>query len=254
MPERLDQKIRAALPRTARFICVSEDTRQAFAAHYRIPLERCDHVPHGVDTKVFHHEVDRRFDRWVRIRYRLPRPFLLFVGAMVPRKDVVTLLNAFALIARQFSDLDVVVAGHKTRRWASDWSLVQEWIREHHELRTRLRVLNYVTARDLPHLYRASEVVTLPSITEGFGLTVLEGFASGKPVVTTRAGAIPEVGGDAAYYAPPKDPEAFAAALTAALRGDDRERRAAEARAIVTAHTWARTWRLTRASYELAAG
>jgi glycosyltransferase involved in cell wall biosynthesis len=252
MPERLDRLIRDNLATTTRFICDSADTLKAFAEHYAVSEERCDLVPLGVDLERFTPESDHRRARAIRLKYRLRRPFVLFVGAMVPRKDVLTLLRAFSEIADHHPDLELVIAGHKTRRWASDWPKVKEWLGDNPGLRKRVRILNFVAAADLPELYRTSQVVALPSLTEGFGLTVLEAFASGRPVVASRAGAIPEIGVDAAYYGEPRNAASFAAALSSALTGEDAQRRRAAADTVVRAHTWERTWSLTAESYRRA--
>src|SRR5205085_9053281 len=110
-------------------------------------------------------------------------------------------------------------------RWASDWPHVEAWLGANPDLAPRVRILDYVPARDLPALYRGAAVVMLTSLLEGFGLPVLEGMAAGRPVVATRIGALPEVGRGAAYYGEVRDPASFATALSAALDGEDWSRR-----------------------------
>jgi glycosyltransferase involved in cell wall biosynthesis len=195
-----------------------------------------------------------RRPRILRWRYRLQRPYLLFVGAMVPRKDLVTLLEAFRRVAPQHPDLELVVAGNKTRRWASDWPRVKAWLAEHPSVRRRVRILDYVPARDLPALYGHSAAVALTSLLEGFGMTVLEGLACARPVVAARAGAVPEVGRDALYYGDVRDPDSIAAALDAALADDDGDRRRRRAAEIVAEHSWRGTAERTLEIYRLVAG
>jgi glycosyltransferase involved in cell wall biosynthesis len=168
---------------------------------------------------------------------------------MVPRKDLVTLLEAFALTRDEHRELDLVIAGHKTRRWASEWPRVKRWLAEHRALASSVRILNYVPSHHLPSLYAHCAVVALTSLLEGFGLTVLEGLASGRPVVATRVGAIPEVGGEAVYYGEARDPNSIADALLAALRGDDTDRRRQSAAEIVAQHSWRRTAERTLSVY-----
>lgn len=181
--------------------------------------------------------------------YGLNTRYVLFVGAMVPRKDLRTLVRSWALVAREQPELDLVLAGSKIMRWASDWPHVEAWLRENPDLAQRVRVLDYVPARDLPALYRGAAAVMLTSLLEGFGLPVLEAMAAERPVVATRSGALPEVGGDAAYYGEVRDPESLAAALNAALAGEGWGRRVATSRAIVSRHTWKRTAELTLSAY-----
>ena len=255
MPERLDALIRATLPETSLFICNSRNTRDAFADVYQVPESVCRIAPMGVDATVFTPHGPEGEGRRLRRRYRLHRPFLLFVGAMVPRKDLLTLVETFRIVreVRPELDLDLVLAGSKTRRWASDWPRVSEWLRQHPDLAAHIRVLNYFPARDLPALYRASELMILTSLLEGFGMTVLEAFACGRPAVITRSGALPEVGGTAAYYGDARSPESFATAVAAALDGHDADRRRDEAARIVRAHSWRRTADLTMDAYRAVA-
>jgi glycosyltransferase involved in cell wall biosynthesis len=255
MPERLDALIRAAVPETSLFICNSRDTRDAFVEVYRVSESVCRIAPMGVDTTVFKPYGPAGEGPRLRRRYRLERPFLLFVGAMVPRKDLVTLVETFRIIRQERPDLDVelVLAGSKTRRWASDWPRVSEWLRRHPDLAAHIRVLNYFPARDLPALYRQSELMILTSLLEGFGMTVLEAFACGRPAVITRSGALPEVGGTAAYYGDVRSPESFAAAAACALDDHDGDRRREEAGRIVQAHSWRRTADVTMDAYRAVA-
>lgn len=241
MPERLDALIRESLHRVDAFVCDSRDTHDQFLNRYEVGPERCAVIPLGVDAARFRGGTGRDLPRMVRLRYGLRRPYVLFVGAMVPRKDLVTLLEAFAQVRAEHPELELVVAGHKTRRWASDWPRVKRWLREHRSDARRIRILNYVPSRDLPALYAHCAAVALTSLLEGFGLTVLEGLAAGRPVVATRAGAVPEIGQDAVYYAEVRDPDSVAEALLAALRGDDRERHLRRGAEIVARHTWRHT-------------
>jgi alpha-1,3-rhamnosyl/mannosyltransferase len=254
MPERLDAIMQSSVDRVDMFVCVSSDTRDALLDAYGVEPGRCAVVHNGVDTTLFRPASRTRRPRTLRWRYRMERPYVLFVGAMVPRKDLVTLLEAFRRIATEHPDVELVVAGNKTRRWASDWPRVKAWLARHRDVRRRVRILDYVPARDLPALYGHSAAVALTSLLEGFGMTVLEGLACGRPVVATRAGAVPEVGQDAIYYGEVRDPDSIAAAIDAALADEDGDRRRRRAAEIVAEHSWRRTAERTLDVYRLVAG
>jgi glycosyltransferase involved in cell wall biosynthesis len=249
MPERLDAIIRSWLPRTAVWLCDSEDTRNAFVATYGVEPSSTRVAPLGVDTERFHPDALPGERARLRTQLGLDRPYLLFVGAMVPRKDLGTLMSAFEEVADGTPDIDLVLAGNKTLRWASDWPKVQGWMQDRADLAHRVHVLNYVSADLLPVLYRQCEAVLITSLSEGFGLTLLEGFACGRPVIASRAGALPEVGRTAAYYGEPRDPSSFADAIRRALAAEDAARRNEEAATIVSEHTWRRTARMTLRAY-----
>jgi glycosyltransferase involved in cell wall biosynthesis len=172
---------------------------------------------------------------------------------MVPRKDLGTLLEAFRQLSGARPELALVLAGNKTKRWASDWPKVERWLDEHRELRSRVRVLNYVRDRDVPGLYANAAAIVTTTLLEGFGLTVLEGLASGRPVVASRVPAILEVGGDAVHYGEVRRPETYAAAIDTALGAHDADA-AERGRALARRYTWTATAERTLAAYREVAG
>lgn len=252
MPARLDALVRDSLPRTAMHLCLSTHTRESFIEAYAVDPERCVVVPMGVDAQTFTPDAAPGEADTLRRRLSLARPYVLHVGAMVPRKDLLTLVRAFDGIADEYRDLQLVLAGNKTLRWASDWPRVDAWLTAHPERRARVKVLDYVPSRLLPAIYRQAAAVVTTSLLEGFGMTLLEGFACGTPVVASRAGALPEVGGEAAYYGEVRNPDSFSAALRAALAGEGRDRRQRAAARIVERHHWSRTAELSWAAYATA--
>jgi len=173
-----------------RVIAISQATADDLTRFYRIPPERIAVVPHGVDEQ-FYPRSPEECAR-VRHRYGLHKPFLLHVGTLQPRKNLVRLLHAFALLAQEDQDLELVLAGK--RGWLAstiDAALAASPVRH------RIRLLGHVAESDLPALYSAAEVFVFPSLYEGFGLPVLEAFACGTPVVASRRGALAEVAGPA---------------------------------------------------------
>jgi glycosyltransferase involved in cell wall biosynthesis len=177
-----------------------------------------------------------------RARYGLEGPFLLYVGTLEPRKNLRTLLRAFACLAEGDS-AGLALAG--PRGWL-DESIVAEAARQ----RGRVRLLGPVPSDDLAALYAGATAFVFPSLYEGFGLPPLEAMAAGTPVVAARASCLPEVLGDAALFVPPEDEQALAEALRAvlgdaSLRGDLRQRGLARA----AEYSWERTARETLAVY-----
>jgi glycosyltransferase involved in cell wall biosynthesis len=155
-------------------------------------------------------------------------------------------------VRRARPELHLVLAGNKTRRWASDWPRVKEWMRANPGNARHVRVLNYVADACLPDLYRNAAACVSTTRWEGFGLTVLEGLAAGRPVVTSRVASIPEIAGDFVYYGEPRRPETYAEAILAALEEQDGER-AERGRLHAASFTWERTASQTLHMYRLAA-
>ena len=133
------------------------------------------------------------------------------------------------------------------------YDAVVEAVREL-DLRDWVRFVGYAGMQDLPALYQMAQAVVFPSLDEGFGLPLLEAFAAGTPVVASNAGAIPEVGGDAALALPPEDDEALALNLLRLLTDAGlRERQVAAGRARAGLYSWSASAAAHRAVYELIA-
>jgi glycosyltransferase involved in cell wall biosynthesis len=159
-----------------------------------------------------------------RQRHGLHRPYILTVGTLEPRKNLLTLLRAFDRLGPAMGDHDLVVVGG--RGW-QDRQLVRA-LKERAAGR-RVRWLGYVAESDLVALYTGADVFVLASALEGFGLPVLEAMACGTPVIASDISALREVGGDVPHFVPPNDDASLARAIEQSLgdRGGAAEKRAA---------------------------
>ncbi len=165
----------------------------------------------------------------LRRRLDLERPYVLAVGSAVARKNLGLLDRIAPALAG--AGLDSVVAGGGRGHMRGPATPLDG-----------ARRLGYVSEADLPALYAGAAAFALPSLYEGFGLPCLEAMACGTPVVTTRRGGLPETCGDAALYADPADPGAFAeACVAAALDPSEHDRLAAAGRARAAHFTWETT-------------
>ncbi len=143
--------------------------------------------------------------------------YALAIGTVEPRKDLPGLVRAFDAVAAFDPDLRLVLAG--TDGWGVD-ALDRAVAAATH--RDRVVRLGWVDDDERAGLLRGAAVVAYPSVYEGFGFVPLEAMAAGVPVVTTRAGAIPEVVGDAAELVAVGDVDALADALTRVLTDEAR--------------------------------
>jgi glycosyltransferase involved in cell wall biosynthesis len=142
-------------------------------------------------------------------RYQLTLPFLLSVGTLEPRKNLIVLLEAYALLRRQVGlEHKLVIAGAPGWQYEGIFRRVEDLSLEGH-----VSFLNYVPERDLPALYCLADVLVFPSIYEGFGFPPLEAMACGTPVITSDSSSLPEVVGDAGLMVPADDGVALAAAV-----------------------------------------
>jgi glycosyltransferase involved in cell wall biosynthesis len=179
-------------------------------------------------------------------RLGLPREFVLCVGTIEPRKNLVVLLEALARLGAAGLAPPLVIAGR--RGWLSEPFF--DKLRDL-GLERIVTVLGYVAEDDLPALYSACQMLAFPSLYEGFGLPVLEAMSCGAPVVCSNSSSLPEVGGNAALYVNPQDADGWAAALTrvlgeSELRSEMRQKGLAQS----AGFTWERTARSMLSIYE----
>jgi glycosyltransferase involved in cell wall biosynthesis len=203
--------IRASSRRATLLVCVSAYTADRLRALVapRAPIAI---VHHGVDHDRFSAAGDETADLAALARHGIEPPYIAFASTIEPRKNVPTLVRAFARIASARPDLRLVLAGSDGwgAREARDAITASG-------VATRVLRPGYLDAATISAFFRRAAVVAYPSLEEGFGLPALEGLACGAPVVTSLGSALAEVVGDAAVLVPPTDAGALADALARIL-------------------------------------
>lgn len=151
----------------------------------------------------------------VRARYGIEGPFLLSVGTIEPRKNIVGLLRAFALLAERLPHRLVLIG-------SLGWN-AQEVLRTIDDLAlgTRVERPGYVPDEDLASFYSAADAFVIPSHYEGFGLPLLEAMTCGCPAVAAGNSSLPEVGGDGPVYVDSRDEEGLAAAMESLVTDEE---------------------------------
>ncbi len=234
--------------RATAIITISRASRDDLIALYGIPPQKV-HVIYEAPAPHFRPPPPQAIEA-ARQRYHLPERYVLTVGTIEPRKNLTRLLSAFERAYAQGLADALVIVGQ--RGW-----LYEDFFRrlEASPARDAVILPGFVPDEDLPALYAGATVFALPSLYEGFGLPMLEAMACGTPVVASRAGALPEVGGDAALYVDPTDVEALAGTLARCLKDADLRAAMREAGLRRAAQfTWERTARETAAVYERVVG
>jgi glycosyltransferase involved in cell wall biosynthesis len=233
MPFRDRLIFRTVVPRSARraarVLAVSELTKRDLIELYGIEKEK---------VVVTHNGVDPAFTP--DGPHPNSEPYALFVGALQPRKDATTAIEALALVGEQPSRL-ILVGSDKGGRADAESTARRLGLADRVELR------GHVPQDELAALYRGAACLVFPSRYEGFGLPVLEAMASGTPVVATTAGALPEIAGGAAILVDQRNPVALAGGIERAIA--DRERLRAAGLERARRYSWAGTARRTLEAY-----
>lgn len=207
--------IRASAARARVVVAVSGHTAARLRA-VAPPAGDVRVVHHGVDHERFRARVDRAGDLALLAPHGITPPYVAFAGTLEPRKDVPTLVDAFARLAPPHPDLRLVLAG------GDGWGVraVRDAVAAS-GVATRVLRPGYLANDAIPAFFRCAEVVAYPSLVEGFGLPALEALACGAPLVTTTGSAIEEVVGDAALLVEPGDAEGLAGRLARVLDDPD---------------------------------
>ena len=154
----------------------------------------------------------------VRQRYQLPNRYILNVGTIEARKNILLAVKALSYLPEEIS---LVVVGRRTKYT----DVVLEYAKNH-GLNPRIKVFHGVSDDDLPAFYAQAETFVYPSVYEGFGIPVIEAISSGLPVVACTGSCLEEAGGPDALYVAPDDEQAMAAAIRQSLVGaEGREER-----------------------------
>jgi glycosyltransferase involved in cell wall biosynthesis len=230
--------------RARRILAISHSTGRDLTALLNIPAAKIDVTPLGYDAGLYK-PLPRADIEAFRQRHGLPERFWLFVGTLEPRKNLVTLIEAYAALPAA-ERLPLILGGGKGWDYDAIFAAI-----EHHQLSTEVRHWGFLPADELALWYNAAEAFLYPSVFEGFGLPVLEAMACGTPVLTSNVSSLPEVAENAGLCLPPDDAAAWTAALHQAS-ADAHWRNQARAAGLDKARQfqWQTTAQQTIASYQ----
>lgn len=256
-PGRADREARRHFYRGARHslekadgvVVISEFTKKSLIEKFGLPGDKVQVTYPGLHPFFLETAGSEELEA-VRRALNLPPQFLLFVGATEARKNLPNLIDALAIVHKNYLKVPLVLVGRKGE--------------DHENLLARIaarsigpwvRILGYRPEHEVRSLYQSASGFVFPSYCEGFGLPLVEAMACGVPVVTSGVTAMPEVAGEAAVYFDPNDPEDMAQKVVRVLQdGDLREDLIRKGRRRAQDFRWEKTALETLEFYRLIAG
>lgn len=236
----LDRSTRWNAAQASRVIAISQATRDDLITRYGTDAEKIAVIYPGIDEEMARVEDVERIEQ-TKARYGLRARYLLYVGTLHPRKNLVRLIRAFGALLRAWPPESgetpaLVLGGKKGWLYADIFDEVRRL-----GLQDRVVFPGYIPQADLPALLSGADLFVFPSLFEGFGFPILEAMACGVPVVTSRASCLPETAGDAALLVDPLDVEGIAHGMMQALTDANlRAQLTARGRRRAAQFTWSR--------------
>jgi glycosyltransferase involved in cell wall biosynthesis len=206
-----ERHMRRAVRGAAAIVCPSRYTAQRLVDLFHADRDRLHVIPQAASTDM--RPADRAAIDATRLAYNLTRPYVLHLGAAAPRKNTARVIDSWARLSpMQRADHTLLIVG-------LDTVVRAKYQRQVTTLRAddTIDLYGYVPQTHLPALMSGATCLVYPSLAEGFGLPVLDGFATDTPVLTSNLASLPEVAGDAALLVDPHDTDAIAAGLTEIL-------------------------------------
>jgi glycosyltransferase involved in cell wall biosynthesis len=217
------KRTRNSLERADGIITISRFTKNEIIARFNVTEAKVKVICHGLDHKFWEDIAPSELEE-TRRKFDLSSSFILFVGALEPRKNLMKLIEALKIIHNKYKKIQLVIVGPK----GEDYKNLEERIGQN-RLENWVKILGYLPEKEVRNLYHLASVFAFPSLCEGFGFPLLEAMASGLPIAASSASAIPEVARDAALYFRPEDPENIAEKIVLLLK-DENLRRSLQAK------------------------
>ncbi|MGZ3665980.1 MAG: glycosyltransferase family 4 protein [Ktedonobacterales bacterium] len=210
-------------------VAVSESTKRDLIDYFHVPEDRVRVIYNAIDP-IFRPVDDLNVLAEFRARHALPQRYLLYLGTLEPRKNLVGLVEAYARLRSQDAETPpLVLAGAKGWYYQPLFERINSLGMQQH-----ITFAGYISREEQPLWYAGAELFVYPSLYEGFGLPVAEALACGTPTITSNVSSMPEAGGAIAMLVDPNDWDALAHTMRVALADPS-----ARARALDEGPRWA---------------
>jgi glycosyltransferase involved in cell wall biosynthesis len=202
-----ENKFRYSSLHANKIIAISEQTKNDLIEFFKTPENKIDVVYQGCNP-IFWETVSQNKKEETLMKYLIPEQFILYVGTVEERKNILNVLKA---MHKEKIDFPIVIVGKTTPYYSKVKAFV-----DNNEMKN-VHFLHNVPTDDLPALYQLSKLFVYPSLFEGFGIPILEALTSKTPVITSKGGCFAEAGGKSTIYLNPESVDELAEAIKAVI-------------------------------------
>jgi glycosyltransferase involved in cell wall biosynthesis len=196
-------KFRNSCKKANQIVSISDSTKRDLIKYFKLEPDKITVIPQGYSS-IFDKEFNSEEKLELRKKYNLPDKYILYVGSIIKRKNLKVLIKAFEQI-----ESNLVIVGTGKNRYSTE---CRQMVRKL-KLTEKIHFIERPGREDLPGIYQNASCLAFPSLYEGFGIPILEAFASRCPVACSDRTSFPEVGGEAVLYFDPSDPISIANSL-----------------------------------------
>ncbi|WP_353481609.1 glycosyltransferase family 1 protein [Haliscomenobacter sp.] len=193
-----DLKFRYACQKADAIVAISESTKKDIINFYQIPAEKIQVIYQSCDERFMQEKSAKLIDQ-ILAKYQLPSEFMLYVGTITERKNLLGIVQAMAMLPPSLRIPLVVIGKGKEYKAQVVQFLQQEGL-------SKLVIFTQVDNDDLPAIFQKASIFLYPSRLEGFGIPVIEALFSGTPVISSRVSSLPEAAGPASWLVDPEEP------------------------------------------------
>jgi len=205
--------LKNSLKKARQIITVSQFTKRDVVRHLKIDAKKISVIYPGTDKMLLGTEKlanSESFTQYLNSNFGINKSYLFYVGSAYPHKNLERLIRAFVLLRQTYHrHWQLVLAGREDYFYKQLKKFINKAVADN-SIRADIILTGQVSDKDLDGLYRGAKLFIFPSLYEGFGLPPLEAASRGLAVVAAKAGSIPEVMADAAYYFDPENIETMA--------------------------------------------
>lgn len=200
-------------------LTISEFSKKAIIKNYKVSENKVIVTYPGYDRSIYNTSYKPSDIDSIKRKYNVS-DYLMFVGTIQPRKNITILIKAFSKIVKQMPDLKLILIGKKGWLYEPIFDAMQYYLDK-----KQILYLDYLKDSEVNLLYGGAKLSVLPSLYEGFGITVIEALASGCPVAVSNVSSLPEIAGNSAFYFDPTSEQGVVDAINKALSINRQKRR-----------------------------